>query len=559
MEAQPAKNELRILLVEDDADDYLLTSELLREIPGSKVVVDWARDTESGLAAIGRCEHDAVLLDYRLGKGDGLALLREALQRGCSAPVILLTGQGDRDLALQALEAGAADYLVKGDIDSLTLERAIRYALQQRRHSTELERKVTERTAALEKANSALRESEKQIRGLLETAESACLSAEAAKGRAESATRAKDDFLAALSHELRTPLSPALLLATSMSEDQAVPAKVRANIDVIAQGIALQAQLIDDLLDITRISGGKLRLDLRSLDAHAALRHVYDILRADVEERAIAVTLDLAATQYDIMADPVRVRQIFWNVLKNAVKFTPRGGRVTVRTRNLTEEAGSFEVAISDTGVGIEPEMIAHIFDAFVQEDHEQGHRFGGIGLGLAITRRLVELQNGSIQAESEGRGQGTTFRITLPLAIVASQTSPPVTRKETPSVAVNRHILLVEDHEQTRTTLTELLTRRGHKVVAVTDTETARTRAAAGDCDLVISDLGLPDGDGHNLMADLHSSYGLPGIALSGYGMEEDIARSRANGFFAHLTKPVDIHSLESAIASAPLPSTSQ
>lgn len=559
MEAQPAKNELRILLVEDDADDYLLTSELLREIPGSKVVVDWARDTESGLAAIGRCEHDAVLLDYRLGKGDGLALLREALQRGCAAPVILLTGQGDRDLALQALEAGAADYLVKGDIDSLTLERVIRYALQQRRHSTELERKVTERTAALEKANSALRESEKQIRGLLDTAESARLSAEAAKGRAESATRAKDNFLAALSHELRTPLNPALLLATSMSEDQAVPAKVRANIDVIAQGIALQAQLIDDLLDITRISGGKLRLDLRSLDAHAALRHVYDILRADVEERAIAVTLDLAATQYDIMADPVRVRQIFWNVLKNAVKFTPRGGRVTVRTRNLTEEAGSFEVAIRDTGVGIEPEMIAHIFDAFVQEDHEQGHRFGGIGLGLAITRRLVELQNGSIQAESEGRGQGTTFRITLPLAIVASQTSPPLTRKETPSVAVNRHILLVEDHEQTRTTLTELLTRRGHKVVAVTDTETARTRAAAGDCDLVISDLGLPDGDGHNLMADLHSSYGLPGIALSGYGMEEDIARSRANGFFVHLTKPVDIHSLESAIASAPLPSTSQ
>src|SRR5450432_3458708 len=154
----------RVLLIEDDPDDYFLTSELLKEIPGSKIALEWAKDFEAGRVAISRCQHDAVLLDYRLGKGDGLHLLREALNRGCKAPVILLTGEGDRDLALQALEAGAADYLVKGEIDAAALERSIRYALQQKRYASDLQEKVAERTAELEQVNAALLESAKQIR-----------------------------------------------------------------------------------------------------------------------------------------------------------------------------------------------------------------------------------------------------------------------------------------------------------------------------------------------------------------------------------------------------------
>ncbi len=546
--------ELRVLLIEDDPDDYLLTSELLEEIPGSKITVEWAKDFDAGLRALSRCEHDACLLDYRLGKEDGIILLRQALDRGCKAPVILLTGEGDRDLALQALEAGAADYLVKGEIDGGALERSIRYALQQKRNARELEGKVTERTAKLEEVNAALRESEKQIRVLFESAEAARLSAEAAKGRAEAATRAKDDFLAALSHELRTPLNPALLLATSLAEDQSLPASVRDDINVIAKGIALQASLVDDLLDITRITGGKLRLDLRPIDAHAGLRHASDILRADVAERAIKMTLDLAAAHHTIKADAVRLQQIFWNVLKNAVKFTDPGGAVTVRTTNPAEKPDTLAVEVVDTGVGIESEMLGRVFDAFIQEDHELGHRFGGVGLGLAISRRLVELQNGRIEAESKGRGCGATFRIELPLAV-----AEPLAQSEPDAVApvkqvpASRQILLVEDHEQTRKTLVQLLQRRGHVVADVATKAAARDRAAMGDCDLLISDLGLPDGDGYELMAELHHTYGLPGIALSGYGMDHDIARSRASGFFAHLTKPVDIRALESAIAAAP------
>ncbi|MBA3962611.1 MAG: response regulator, partial [Chthoniobacterales bacterium] len=463
------KGQLRVLLIEDDPDDYLLTTELLAEIPGSKVAFEWATDFDAGLAALSRCEHDACLLDYRLGQQDGIILLREALSRGCKAPVILLTGVGDRDLALQALEAGAADYLVKGEIDAAALERSIRYALQQKRNAADLQEKVAERTAELEQVNSALRESAKQIRALFESAEAARLTAEAAKSRAEAATRAKDDFLAALSHELRTPLNPALLLATSLSEDQTLPQNVRDDIDVIAKGIGLQARLVDDLLDITRITGGKLRLELRPIDAHAALTHAYEILRADIKEHAIELELDLAAAHHTIRADSVRLQQIFWNVLKNAVKFTPHGGIVTVRTCNPPESPDTFLVEVIDNGIGIEPEMLSRVFDAFIQEEHDRGHRFGGIGLGLAISHRLVELQNGRIEAESKGRGHGATFRIELPLAADdALSDAAPAAATPTVVAPATRHILLVEDHEQTRVTLGQLLRRRGHIVAGV-------------------------------------------------------------------------------------------
>ncbi len=552
-------NQVRVLLVEDDPDDYYLTKDLLAEIPGSKITLEWARDFESGLHALGRCEHDVYLLDYRLGKSDGLALLREGLRHGCKAPVILITGQQDRELALQALEAGAADYLVKGQIDAGALERSIRYALQQKRLEVELARKVAERTAELERTNAALRESESavreseaRIRALFESAEAARISAESAKLRAEAATRAKDDFLAALSHELRTPLSPALLLATSLADDASLSESVRQDIDSIAKGIALQAQLVDDLLDITRISGGKLRLDLHPIDAHAALKHAFEIVRTEAKEREIAFTFDLTAPRYCIRADAVRVQQIFWNVLKNAVKFTPPGGAVTVRTRS--SESETLEVEVTDSGIGIEPQVIGKIFDAFIQEEHDRTHRFGGIGLGLAITRRLVELQSGRITVQSAGRNSGSTFRIELPLEKEQVCTSAEPAPRRAIRSEIARQILLVEDHEETRVILTRLLDHRGHTVRSVGTAAAAVEAAASGEFDLVISDLGLPDRAGHALMAELREVHGLSGIALSGYGMDEDLTRSRQSGFFAHLTKPVDIRDLDAAIALAPL-----
>ena len=285
-----------------------------------------------------------------------------------------------------------------------------------------MEEAVEARDAA-ERLNIALRESE-------ERAEAERISAEAAKLRAEAATRSKDDFLAALSHELRTPLNPALLLASALTEDSALPPHVRADIEVITRGIALQVQLVDDLLDLTRITGGKLRLDLRPIDAHDALRQALEMVRSEVQERQIEVTLDFCATHHCIHADDVRVQQVFWNVLKNAVKFTPPGGTITVRTLHAAETHDALVVEVTDTGIGIAPEMLEKIFDSFAQERHDGAHRFGGLGLGLAITRRLVELQHGQIHARSDGRDRGATFRIELPLAAAGPGAADPACRR---------------------------------------------------------------------------------------------------------------------------------
>ena len=240
-------------------------------------------------------------------------------------------------------------------------------------------------------------------------------------------------------------------------------------------------------------------------------------------------------------------------MLQNSVKFTPPGGVITVRTRNPADKKGALVVEIADTGIGIEPEMLGKVFDAFTQGEHSSAHRFGGLGLGLAITQRLIELQNGKISAESLGRNRGTTFRVEFPLAPskVRPADEPTAGPSVTPSVKARR-ILLVEDHEQTRSTLAQLLGQRSHSVVGVTTAAAAREIAAARRCDLVISDLGLPDGDGYALMAELRDAYGLPGIALSGYGTEEDVKRSLTSGFFAHLTKPVDIHTLRRTVETA-------
>ena len=408
-------------------------------------------------------------------------------------------------------------------------------------------RDITER----KRVQDALRQSEARSRELLQTAEVARVSAQDARARAEAATRAKDDFLAALSHELRTPLTPALFLASSMAEDPALPARVREDIDVIAKSIALQARLIDDLLDLTRISGGKLKLDLRPIDAHAALRRAFEIVRAEARERKIQFSFNLTAEDNCIVADAVRLQQVFWNVLKNSVRFTPPGGTVAVRTLNPPSKDSALVVEITDSGIGIEPDMLDKVFDAFTQEEHG-AHRFGGIGLGLAITRQLVQLQNGKISVESGGRNRGATFSIEFPLAAPKLCKGDEPVLPSMPALAKTCRILLVEDHEQTRSALMRLLERRGHRVVVSSTATAARAVAATAEpFDLLISDLGLPDGDGHALMEEFRKAYELPGIALSGYGTDQDLERSRQSGFFAHLTKPVDIHALEAAIVA--------
>jgi signal transduction histidine kinase len=235
---------------------------------------------------------------------------------------------------------------------------------------------------------------------------------------AEAAGRAKDNFLAALSHELRTPLNPVLLIASDSAENDDFPPDVRAQFKTILQNVEVEARLIDDLLDMTRINNGKLNLRMETVNAHTILREALRTTQVDISAKGIRLSTHLAAEQTMVSADPVRLQQVFWNVLKNAVKFTPEGGKITIETF-LTTARDRINISITDTGIGMNSEELERIFSAFSQGDHNQENssRYGGLGLGLAISRKLVEFHSGQISALSHGRNEGSTFSIELPLA----------------------------------------------------------------------------------------------------------------------------------------------
>ncbi|MGV3663965.1 MAG: response regulator [Prosthecobacter sp.] len=381
---------------------------------------------------------------------------------------------------------------------------------------------------------------------------------EKARDEAVAASQAKDDFLAALSHELRTPLNPVLLLASSAAEDERFPPEVRAIFETIHKNVDLEARLIDDLLNITRISRGKLALERKAVDAHSVIKDAIANVSADVAQKHLSLRTRFSAKRQVLDGDAVRLQQVFWNVLKNAVKFTAEGGEITIATSN-PPGAEDLEITVTDTGIGMTREELARVFDAFTQGEHAGGggsHRFGGLGLGLAISRMLVQSHAGQIQADSPGPGLGSIFTIRLPLA--AQPEEWPTQRgmalrpagASRPNKAENTRILLVEDHEATRAALQQLLSRRRYQVTAVGTGAEAIAVAKEEGFDLLISDIGLPDCSGYDLMEALSKDKPVKGIALTGYGMERDISRSRNAGFQAHLTKPIRMESLEKAIA---------
>lgn len=379
------------------------------------------------------------------------------------------------------------------------------------------------------------------------------LELEHARDEALAASRAKDDFLAALSHELRTPLNPVLLLSSDAAEDPDIPAEIREVFETIRKNVNLEARLIDDLLNITRISRGKMALDKLPVDVHTVIADAAANVIAEIDAKHLSLRLHLAAPAHTVMGDPVRLQQVFWNILKNAVKFTPEGGAIEVVSQTLYDR-DVIEIRVTDTGIGMAPSELGRIFDAFAQGDHAGdggSHRFGGLGLGLAICQMLVQSHSGSISALSDGPGAGSCFVIELPLVPEICLNLPVQAAPVVPDFTGEKQIeiLLVEDHDATRTALAHLLKRRRYLVSVAATSEEARLLAREKQFDLLISDIGLPDGNGYDLMLELAVHHGLKGIALTGYGMERDIDRSTAAGFVAHLTKPIQMQSLEGAI----------
>ena len=369
-----------------------------------------------------------------------------------------------------------------------------------------------------------------------------------ARDEAERANCAKDDFLAILSHELRTPLTPVLMCATALEHEESIEPELRAQLSMIRRNVQLEARLIDDLLDLTKIARGTLQLvGSGPIDVHSLLTHTREIVENDASQKSVQLDFDLMASEHHVRGDATRLHQVFWNLVKNAIKFSMAGGRITVHTCNPAP--GEFVLTVEDTGAGITRQTLPDIFRAFVQGESREARAAGGLGLGLAISKAIVEAHGGTIRAESAGPGRGAIFTIelaaVLPFPGAAVIESEPQFRTTPPSL----RLLVIEDHEPTMMVLVRLLRRYGHEVFTAENVERALAVAATHSFDLVISDLGLPDGNGIDLMRQLAKEYGLRGIALSGYGMPEDRAKTKQAGFLAHLVKPINFDQLQSAL----------
>jgi signal transduction histidine kinase len=398
-EALMGNRKVRILLVDDDEDDYVLTRELLTDIPDGYFELDWAPEPEAALQTMLHNQHDLCLIDYHLGCTNGLTLLREAMNLGSKMPMILLTGQGERAVDVGAMQAGAVDFLEKGRLDCALLERSIRYALQGKKHADELERKVKERTEELALANQALQ---------AEIAE---------RMRAEDALRAtdrrKDEFLSTLAHELRNPLVPIRNALEIMRLSDNAPAVVESSRAMIERQVKLMVRLIDDLLDVARISRGTIKLKRETTEVARVVASAVESSRPVVDRAGHRLTVNVPAEPIVLDADPTRLAQVLLNLLDNAAKYTEPQGSIWL---SAARDGGELVFRVKDTGLGIAADMLPRIFEIFTQVGRSSDGTQHGLGIGLSLVKTLVQLHGGSVKATSAGPGHGSEFVVRLPL-----------------------------------------------------------------------------------------------------------------------------------------------
>lgn len=384
-----------------------------------------------------------------------------------------------------------------------------------------------------------------------------------ARNEAERANRLKDDFLATISHELRNPLNAILGWAHMMRLGKLTPANTERAVETIYRNAKSQAQLVADLLDVSRIISGKLRLDVRTVDLINIVNAAIDSIRPAVDAKGIRLQIMLDPAGGPISGDADRLQQIVWNLLTNAVKFTPKGGKIQVKVQRIDSHV---EVVVSDSGIGISKEFLPHVFDRFRQADASITRVHGGLGLGLSIVHQLVDLHGGSVSVESEGEGKGATFTIMLPFVGVIS--NPQEVESDHPSQSDDvisldglpslqgLKVLVVDDEADTRELIQEVLKECGSEVITSRSAAEALVALEEHKPDILISDLGMPDEDGYSLISKIRalpSERGgqIPAAALTAYARAEDRMRVLRSGFQFHLPKPVDSAELVTVVAS--------
>lgn len=527
------------LLVVDDEESLRITTAAILEQEG--YTVDTASSGDEAIMLMDKADYDLVLTDLHMEGGDGLSVLNQIRRHAPLTISVVLTGFASVESAIAALQEGAYDYLIKPcDIESMkhTIRRGVEHrrlmlAEQKARAdlhqlNLDLERRIEERTAELRRLNVELAD----------------------------ANRAKDVFLATLSHELRTPLTPVvgwikLLRSGSLDEKSVAQA-----LDAIERNAWLQSRLIDDLLDTSRIATGKLHFEPKPTDLNVVVRAAVDTVRATAAARNLDLSMNLSPLSLVVMGEPVRLQQIAWNLVSNAIKFTDPGGNVTVTTGANGTKA---YLEVVDTGVGIDPEFLPHVFDRFRQADGSTSRRHGGLGLGLAIADALAKMHGGRMDARSEGVGCGSTFTLTLELATAGKVVAETV--QERVYSLEGLHVLIVEDSADALMLLRKIFEREGANVTTAGSAAEALQSAVVKRPNIVVSDIGMPETDGYQLLEQLRVLPGLsevPAIAISGYASEEDRERALSIGYLALIPKPIDIDALFTLIQELKSPALS-
>jgi len=520
-----ADGRVNILLVDDRLDKLMALETILASL-GQNLVL--ARSGTEALRHLLQEEFALIVLDVSMPGMDGFETASLIRQRSNSelTPIIFISAINYSEVHLsRGYSLGAVDYISAPIVPEI-LRAKVSFFIELHRKTEQLKRQA-----------------EMQVELIRE---------QAARAEAEAANKAKDRFIAMLSHELRTPLTPILFAASFLGQDPTIPDRIREELKIITRNVELEARLIDDLLDVTRISQGKLNLAFETADAHELLHSALRICSSDISAKNLSMRLEFEAREHRVRADAARLQQIFWNLIQNAVKFTPPDGQITLRSNN--PQSSWFRLEVIDSGIGITPDALSKIFDPFEQAG---GAGFGGLGLGLTISKAIVELHGGRIFASSPGAHHGAMFAIELP-HVVSGSTERKSARMNIatpiPSAGQNNtnhlRILLVDDHVDSVRPMQLFLEAMGYQVTTAHTVATALRAATQEEFDLLVSDIGLPDGSGDDLIRLLQDKgQKLPSIALSGYGTEQDVARSRAAGFQVHLTKPVSPEDLRTTM----------
>ena len=526
-----------ILVIDDNPTDRLL---IIRELERkyTELQVTEIINTKVLAQAMEQGGFDVVITDYQLGWSDGLTVLKQLKSRYPECPVIMFTNSGNEEIAVEAMKSGLDDYIIKAPNRYMRVPTAVHLALER----TELR----QRAKRLQEERDLLLAQER-----------------AARAEAEEANRLKDEFLANLSHELRTPLNAMYGWVQLLRLQRLKDEDYRRATETIERNAKSLAQIIEDLLDVSRIVTGKLALNIHPVELIPVIEAALSTVRPAAQAKAIQLECKLDPEASPISGDSLRLQQIIWNLLSNAVKFTPQGGRVQIQ---LTRRGAKVALIVSDTGIGICPEFLPYVFDRFRQADSSSTRMQGGLGLGLAIVRHLVELQGGTVQAESLGKEQGATFTIQFPLLAIRTpaKDAEPGSATNKPSGMLNGvKVLVVDDETDVREILALLLEEYGAQVKTARSVEDAIADFAAFKPDVLISDISMPIQDGYDLIRQIKAmvaeqaqkipqlSPAMPkAIALTGYAGDEDRDRALAAGFHLHLSKPVDAPELVALVA---------